>query len=62
MNGDAAAEARRLYARRDKLERQLRDVDARLKLLRREYMADTGVYGIHPTAFRHAVETIRKTA
>lgn len=56
---DLAAEARKLYSRRDKLERELREIDARLNALRSRYMTETNTYGIHPTSFRREVETKR---
>ena len=59
---DLAAEARKLYAKRDKLERELKALDAQLNALRSRYMSETNTYGIHPTAFRREVETVTKRA
>lgn len=54
-------QANRLYTKRDKLERELAEIDAQLAKLRSQYMAETSTYGLHPAAFRRAVET-RKAA
>ena len=58
---DVSKEARRLYAKRDRLERELAAIDAQLLKLRSEYMRQENTYGLHPTAFRREVET-RKAA
>lgn len=59
-----AEEACRLYARRDAIARELADIDRQLTRLRSRYMAENHTCGIHPTAFRRAVETetIREVA
>lgn len=62
MTHDTASEARRLYARRDKLERELAAIDAQINAARSQYMRETNIYGLHPAAFRREVETIRKAA
>lgn len=54
-------EARRLYAKRDRIERELAEIDARLRELRAAYMKQENTYGLHPTAFRREVE-LRKAA
>ena len=57
-----APQARELYARRDKVARELAEIDAQLNRLRSTYMAETNTYGIHPANFRRAVETVRYAA
>lgn len=51
-----AQQARKLYARRDKIARELAEIDAQLNRLRSTYMAETNTYGIHPTSFRREIE------
>lgn len=58
---DISKEARRLYAKRDRLERELAEIDAQLLKLRSEYMKQESTCGLRPEAFRRAVE-IRKAA
>lgn len=55
-------QARRLYARRDRIARELAEIDAQLNKLRSTYMVETNTYGIHPTSFRRAIETKRLVA
>ena len=57
-----AAEARRLYAKRDRLIAELARVDEQLNALRSQYMRESNTYGLHPTAFRREVELHRKAA
>lgn len=59
---DTATEARRLFAKRDRVERELREIDRQLGLLRSRWMAETSTYGLHPSAFRREVESHRKAA
>lgn len=54
-------EARRLYAKRDRIQRELAEIDAQLLKLRSEYMREQNTYGLHPTAFRREIEA-RKAA
>lgn len=61
MSG-TASEARRLYARKDKLERELAQIERQLTALRSRYMRETNTYGLHPTSFRREVETVNKRA
>ncbi len=53
---DIAAEARKLYTRRDKIARELAEIDQQLNRLRADYMRETNIYGIHPLGFRREVE------
>ena len=55
----AAPEARRLFTRRDRLEREIAEIDRRLAELRSDYMREHSVYGLHPTAFRREVGSVR---
>lgn len=55
-------EARRLYARRDRIAQQLAEIDQQLNKLRSQYMHSTSTYGIHPTAFRRQIENSRTAA
>lgn len=59
---DTSTEARKLYAKRDKIARQLAEIDQQLNRLRTRYMAETSTFGIHPAAFRREVETATKRA
>lgn len=58
----SATEARRLFAKRDKLVDELARIDEQLNALRSQYMRESNTYGLHPAAFRREVETIRKAA
>lgn len=55
-------QARELYAQRDILQAQLTQIDAQLNKLRSQYMTENNTYGVHPIAFRKAVENIRIAA
>lgn len=57
---DIAAAARKLYNRRDKIARELAEIDQQLNRLRADYMRENTTFGIHPTAFRRVVETTNK--
>lgn len=59
---DTATEARRLFAKRDRIERELREIDSQIGILRSRWMAETSTYGLHPAAFRREVESRRKAA
>ena len=50
------AEARKLFAKRDRLAAELAQIDQQLNRLRSDYMRESNTYGIHPTAFRREVE------
>lgn len=63
INAQAQAQqARELYALRDKLQSEITQIDNQLNKLRALYMTETNTYGIHPIAFRRAVESIRNPA
>lgn len=59
--GTIEQQARRLYTKRDRLERELAEIDAQLLKLRFEYMKQESTCGLRPEAFRRAVE-IRNAA
>jgi hypothetical protein len=47
-----SAEARKAFARRDKLETELRSVNEQLTKLRGQYMEETRIWGIRDESFR----------
>lgn len=53
---EIAREARKLYAKRDELESRMRDINARLRQLRSEYMIAERTCGLREERFRIAVK------
>ena len=53
---EIAREARKLYAKRDELESRMRDIDARLRQLRSDYMTAERTCGLREERFRMAVK------
>jgi hypothetical protein len=49
------AEARKAFAKRDKLEAELRAVNAQLTSLKGQYMIETHVWGLRDERFRQEV-------
>lgn len=47
------AEARKAFAKRDRLEAELRDINANLVKLKGHYMAETRTWGIREESFRN---------
>lgn len=56
------AEARKAFAKRDKLEQELRMVNAQLMTLKREYMIETHVWGLRDEAFRKEADILKVAA
>jgi hypothetical protein len=54
MIGETCAEARTLFATRDRLTTDLRAVDNRLQELRAQYMTEARVWALGPERFRQA--------
>lgn len=54
------AEARKAFARRDKLEAELRTINDRINRLRSEHMIETRVWGLREESFRQ--ETLKVAA
>lgn len=57
-----SARARRLFAKRDRLEAELRAVDAQLSAARSDYRVATHTFGIDMVRFRKAVQDIKVAA
>ena len=55
-------EARRAFAKRDKLEAELRAVNAQLTSLKGQYMIETHVWGLRDERFRQEVNLIKGAA
>jgi uncharacterized coiled-coil DUF342 family protein len=51
------AEARKAFAKRDKLEAELRAVNAQLTSLKGQYMIETHVWGLRDERFRQEATT-----
>ena len=49
---DIKAQARRAFAKRDRLEAELREVNAHLARLKSQYMIETHVWGLRDERFR----------
>lgn len=56
------AEARRAFAKRDKLEAELRAVNAQLTSLKGQYMIETHVWGLRDERFRQEVSITKVAA
>jgi hypothetical protein len=54
------AEARKAFARRDKLEAELRTINEQINRLRAEHMIETRVWGLREESFRQ--ETLKVAA
>ena len=54
------AEARKAFARRDKLEAELRTINDQINRLRSEHMIETRVWGLREESFRQ--ETLKVAA
>lgn len=52
-----SAQARKAFAKRDKLEAELRAVNAQLTSLKGQYMIETHVWGLRDERFRQEVTT-----
>jgi DNA anti-recombination protein RmuC len=59
---EISARARKLFARRDRLEAQLRAIDAELSKARSEYRQETRVFINDMPRFRNAVHQIKVAA
>lgn len=59
---EISARARKLFARRDRLEAQLRAIDAELVKARSEYRRETRVFINDMPRFRNAVHQIKVAA
>jgi hypothetical protein len=57
-----SARARRLFAKREKLEKQIREIDAELIKARAEYRVETKVFVNDMVRFRNAVHQIKVAA
>lgn len=55
-------EARRAFAKRDKLEAELRDINAQLTSLKGQYMIETHVWGLRDERFRQEVSITKVAA
>lgn len=55
-------EARRAFAKRDKLEAELRDINAQLTNLKGQYMIETHVWGLRDERFRQEVSITKVAA
>lgn len=55
-------EARKAFAKRDKLEAELRDINAQLTNLKGQYMIETHVWGLRDERFRQEVNLIKGAA
>ena len=51
------ADARKAFAKRDRLEAELRTVNAQLTDLKRQYMIETHVWGLRDERFRQEATT-----
>ena len=51
------AEARKAFAKRDRLEAELRDINAQLMKLKSQYMIETHVWGLRDERFRQEATT-----
>lgn len=56
------AEARKAFAKRDKLEAELRAVNAQLTSLKGQYMIETHVWGLRDERFRQEVSITKVAA
>lgn len=56
------AEARKAFAKRDKLEAELRAVNAQLISLKGQYMLETHVWGLRDERFRQEVSITKVAA
>ena len=59
---ELSARARKLFARRDRIEAQLREIDAELVKARSEYRQETRVFINDMPRFRNAVHQIKVAA
>lgn len=55
-------EARKAFAKRDKLEAELRDINAQLTSLKGQYMIETHVWGLRDERFRQEVSITKVAA
>lgn len=51
------AEARKAFAKRDKLDAELRAINEQLTRLKRQYMIETHVWGLREESFRQEATT-----
>jgi len=56
------AEARKAFAKRDKIEAELRTINNQLNLLRAEHMVITRVWGLREESFRQEAHTLKAAA
>jgi dynactin complex subunit len=56
------AEARKAFAKRDKLEAELRAVNAQLTSLKGQYMIETHVWGLREESFRQEANITKVAA
>lgn len=62
MIQDTCAEARKLFAKQDKLQAEMRAVEERLRTLRATYMVEARVWGISTDNFRQEATKIKAAA
>jgi len=56
------ADARKAFAKRDKLEAELRAVNKQLNRLKAEHMIETRIWGIRDERFRQEAHTLKAAA
>jgi hypothetical protein len=56
------AEARKAFAKRDRLEGELRDINAQLTKLKGQYMIETHVWGLRDERFREEAKATKVAA
>jgi hypothetical protein len=56
------AEARKAFAKRDKLEAELRAINTQLKHLKGQYMVETRRWGLRDEAFRQETQIVKVAA